>query len=177
MLTFNLKEEWFKKIRNKEKTHEYREVKSYWVKRIKKAFDFLNCDIEELRKAPKYPFNSISGDICFVCGYANKDDKEKRLKAKIKSISIINGKNTDLAIDKDVFDIEFELIKVGENELPKEDKEALAFNSWADNCCKYNGFYSCSHRNNSEKYCMSCYCPKIEEFYNSDFYKEIEEKK
>ena len=110
MLTFNLKREWFDKIKSGEKTHEYREVKSYWVKRIKKEFDFLNCDIEELREAPKYPFNSISGDICFVCGYASKDDKEKRLKAKIKSISIINGKNTDLAVDKDVFDIKFELV-------------------------------------------------------------------
>lgn len=49
--------------------------------------------------------------MCFVCGYANKNDENKRLKAKIKGISIINGKNTDLAIDKNVFDIEFELIK------------------------------------------------------------------
>ena len=53
----------------------------------------------------------LHNECVFVCGYASKDDEEKRLKAKIKNISIINGKNTDLAIDKDVFDIEFELIK------------------------------------------------------------------
>ena len=45
-----------------------------------------------------------------VCGYANKEDIAKRLKAKIKSIHMVNGLKTDLAIDKDVYDIEFELI-------------------------------------------------------------------
>lgn len=34
MLTFNLKKEWFEKIKNGEKTHEYREVKDYWTNRI-----------------------------------------------------------------------------------------------------------------------------------------------
>lgn len=29
MLTFNLKKEWFEKIKSGEKTHEYREVKPY----------------------------------------------------------------------------------------------------------------------------------------------------
>ena len=54
--------------------------------------------------------DEINLDCEFVCGYAKKDDKEKRLKANIKSIKIINGKNTDLAIDKLVYDIEFNLI-------------------------------------------------------------------
>lgn len=31
MLTFNVKKEWFDKIKSGEKTHEYREVKPYWV--------------------------------------------------------------------------------------------------------------------------------------------------
>ena len=34
MLTFNLKKEWFEKIKNGEKTHEYRIVKPYWFKRL-----------------------------------------------------------------------------------------------------------------------------------------------
>lgn len=101
MLTFNLKKEWFEKIKRGEKTHEYREVKEYWFKRL-----FLYSKI--LCRQTALPLHN---ECVFVCGYANKDDKEKRLKAKIKSISIINGKNTDLAIDKDVFDIEFELIE------------------------------------------------------------------
>lgn len=95
MLTFNLKKEWFDKIKSGEKTHEYREVKPYWTKRfLNKGLDILPCNQCE-----------------FVCGYASKDEKDKRLKANILSINTINGKNTDLAIDKDVYDIEFELLE------------------------------------------------------------------
>ena len=38
MLTFNLKKEWFDKIKSGEKTHEYREVKDYWTDRLVKEF-------------------------------------------------------------------------------------------------------------------------------------------
>lgn len=34
MLTLNLKKEWFEKIKSGEKTHEYRVMSDYWVKRI-----------------------------------------------------------------------------------------------------------------------------------------------
>lgn len=34
MLVFNLKKEWFKKIKSSEKTHEYRIYCDYWNKRI-----------------------------------------------------------------------------------------------------------------------------------------------
>lgn len=101
MLVFNLKKEWFEKIKSGEKIHEYREAKEYWFRRL-----FLFS--KSLCRQTAIPLHS---ECVFVCGYASKDDKEKRLKAKIKSISIINGKDTDLAVDKDVFDIEFELIK------------------------------------------------------------------
>lgn len=37
MLTFNLKKEWFEKIKSGEKTHEYREMTPYWEKRIYNA--------------------------------------------------------------------------------------------------------------------------------------------
>ncbi len=107
MLTFNLKKEWFEKIKRGEKTHEYREVKPYWTNRIKKEFDFLNCDIEYLKEYPMYPW----GNIMFLCGYPSKNDKTKQIKAVIKSTKIINGLNTDLKIDKPVYDIEFELIE------------------------------------------------------------------
>jgi glycosyltransferase involved in cell wall biosynthesis len=105
MLTFNLKKEWFEKIKRGEKTHEYREVKPYWIKRIGK----------ELLEQP-FHFLYINGYIyppsyiTFVCGYAPKEDKSKRLKARVKDINIINGKETDLKIDRPVYDIEFELI-------------------------------------------------------------------
>lgn len=68
------------------------------------TFEFLN-------KVSGYPLFPINNGCEFVCGYANKGDKDKRLKARIKNISIINGKNTALAVNKDVFDIEFKLIK------------------------------------------------------------------
>ena len=111
MLIFNLKKQWFEKIKRGEKTHEYREVKPYWTRRIANIFSDREKTFEFLNKVSGYPLFPINNGCEFVCGYAKKDDKEKRLKAKIKSIRIINGKSTDLAIDKDVYDISFELIK------------------------------------------------------------------
>ena len=35
MLIFPLKKQWYEKIKSGEKTVEYREVKLYWIKRIK----------------------------------------------------------------------------------------------------------------------------------------------
>lgn len=113
MLTFNLKKEWFEKIKSGEKTHEYREVKPYWFKRIGKCsclfFNANNRCFSDVLDNGKFT-DDLDIDCEFICGYASKDDKDKRLKAKIKSIKQINGKNTDLAVDKDVYDIEFELV-------------------------------------------------------------------
>lgn len=98
MLTFNLKKEWFEKIKSGEKTHEYRVFSSYWVKRITNAFKNNNFDI---------------GMECkFALGYPNKNDNARILRAKIKCITLLpSGINTDLQIDMPVYDIEFELIK------------------------------------------------------------------
>ena len=55
------------------------------------------------------------GEKCYPCeiklGYPKNTDYNKIINAKILSIKFINGKNTDLKINKDVFDIEFELIE------------------------------------------------------------------
>jgi len=112
MLTFNLKKEWFEKIKSGEKTHEYREVKPYWTKRIENEIGknegwywaFLIYQGKEVNKI-------CFTECCFKCGYSKSTDMDKILYGKVKSIKIVNGKNTDLAIDKDVYDIEFELIK------------------------------------------------------------------
>lgn len=101
MLTFNLKKEWFEKIKSGEKTHEYRIVKPYWFKRL-----FLFSPI--LCRQTTIPLHS---ECVFCCGYPKKDDATKRITAKIKNITIKNGLETDLKIDEDVFDIKFELIK------------------------------------------------------------------
>ena len=93
MLTFNLKKEWFEKIKSGEKTHEYREYKPYWIKRI-----YGNC--------------SKDFKVCFCLGYPHKDDQDKRIYANIIGIfQRKSGINTDLKTRKPVIDIEFELIK------------------------------------------------------------------
>lgn len=101
MLTFNIKKQWFDKIKSGEKTHEYREVKDYWFKKL-----FLFSSI--LCRQTLIPLHN---NCVFLCGYPQKGDTSKRLQAKIKNITIKNGLETDLKINTDVFDIEFELIK------------------------------------------------------------------
>ena len=58
------------------------------------------------------------GEKCYPCemrlGYPKNTDYGKIIEVKIASIKIINGKNTDLKINKPVYDIEFEIIKDGE---------------------------------------------------------------
>lgn len=120
MLTFNLKKEWFEKIKSGEKTHEYRLQNKYWISRIKNFIGWNNIKImldnainNGVYFECKIPVNTpYSRVCCFTCGYPPKDDKEKKLYGFITKISTnINGKETDLKIDKPMFDIEFELIK------------------------------------------------------------------
>lgn len=93
MLTFNLKKEWFEKIKSGEKTHEYRLYTDYWGNRLL------------YRKLPCH--------CVFACGYPAKNDKTRRLKAIIQNVSAIeSGKNTDLKVDVPVLDIEFKLLGV-----------------------------------------------------------------
>lgn len=101
MLTFNVKKEWFEKIKSGEKTHEYRVVKPYWFRRL-----FLYS--KELCRQTYIP---LHGECMFLCGYPKAEVHSRRLKAKIKNITIRNGMDTDLKVDTDVFDIEFELIE------------------------------------------------------------------
>ena len=113
LLTFNVKKEWFDKIKSGEKTHEYREVKPYWDKRFLNIAKKFTSYLPTYLTYTKY-FNTFIGlPIVFKCGYPKSDDKNKILKAKIKSIKIINGIATDLKIDKPVYDIEFQLIEGG----------------------------------------------------------------
>lgn len=102
MLILHLKKEWFEKIKAGEKTHEYREVKPYWTNRLQLAMEIL------------YDFD----EKCYPCeirlGYPKDTDYDKIIDIKILSIKVINGKNTDLKINKPVYDIEFELSEDGE---------------------------------------------------------------
>ena len=102
MLRFNLKKKWFDKIKSGEKIHEYREVKPYWTKRFCKE---LCVNADELKQYTECNDKAI----VFIKGYSNK--VEDKLLARLYSIKVRNGKNTDLGIDKDVYDIEFELVR------------------------------------------------------------------
>ena len=118
MLTFNLKKEWFDKIKSGEKTHEYREVKDYWTNRFVKEFFYrknLNKkDFEIYKQGMLICLQNEYGYfnrplLCFMNGMFSEKIKP-RIYTKMKSIRIINGLNTDLKINKPVYDIEFELI-------------------------------------------------------------------
>ena len=107
MLTFHLKKEWFEKIKSGEKTHEYRIFKPYWINRFKNYFKISDRDFEAMQHSKKNQIILFAPHfVYFRLGYT----KDKLL-ANVLSIRIINGLDTDLKIDADVFDIEFELIK------------------------------------------------------------------
>lgn len=93
MLTFNLKKEWFEKIKSGEKHMEYREKTPYWTKRI-------------------YGKSAADSKICFCCGYPPKEAEEKRLYGEIIAIyNYKDGLDTDLKTSKPVIGIKFRLIK------------------------------------------------------------------
>ena len=100
MLIFHLKKKWYEKIKAGEKTVEYREVNPYWERRLWENY----CD------AVPYDYQKFKDflppiDCIFECGYK----PETRIKAHIKKVEIVDGKNTDLKIDKPVSAIHFEL--------------------------------------------------------------------
>lgn len=112
MLIFRLKKEWFEKIKSGEKTHEYRECKLYWITRIKNYFYLTDTDIALLFATENTHLqisNKCNKYIYFQLGYGGE-----KLIAKVLTIRIIEGRDTDLKTDKPVFDIEFELIKEGQ---------------------------------------------------------------
>ena len=119
VLTFNVKKQWFDKIKSGEKTHEYREVKDFWTIRLINTF--FNCHTKkDKRHSMEYflralyrgviyePLEFIT--ICFMNGMVDEKTKP-RLYAILKSVRIVDGKDTDLKINKPVYDIEFQLIK------------------------------------------------------------------
>ena len=108
MLTFNLKKEWFEKIKSGEKTHEYREFKQYWTRIFKKEFGEFEFGVTELRFGNPIIFKT-KHKVCFMNGMF-PEEKRPRLYGIIKSIRLRMGTETDLKIDKAVYDIEFELI-------------------------------------------------------------------
>ena len=113
MITFNLKQEWFDKIKSGVKTHEYREVKDFWTKRLRKSLynDTINEGYFVTMCNHGNPFlEPVDNKVIFCNGYPKKDDLSKRLYGRIKHVQILNGLETDLKVDKPVYDISFELV-------------------------------------------------------------------
>ena len=99
MLTFNLKKQWYEKIRSGEKTIEYREVKPYWTKRLAKEFYTID-DFVCGEKSGSNFFVPRPRPCILRFGYT-----KQYLLADIVKIEIVDGKNTDLAIDAPVYAI------------------------------------------------------------------------
>ena len=111
-----LTDHWFEEIKSGRKTHEYRECKWYWIKKIvmgagdrediyrwaigDSEFENLPRDINEL------------GGFGFMYGFTKVEfQKAYRKNAEkmlfwVRDVYIRHGKDTDLKIDKWVFDIE-----------------------------------------------------------------------
>lgn len=87
MITFNLKKKWYDLIRSGEKKIEYRAVTKYWGTRL------LNAKLGEL-------FSKRPVSCRLRLGYTRQC-----LEATITKIEIVNGKNTDLAINEPVYAI------------------------------------------------------------------------
>ena len=125
MLCFPLKKEWFEKIKKGEKTIEYREVKPYWSVRIfnefkrelKKRYPNSKEKIATLRLqefleiAKEDPILFEPADVFTLQGVFRLGYGTEKLSAIITKIEIIDGQDTDLAIDKPVFAIYFKLMK------------------------------------------------------------------
>ena len=105
MLIFPLKKKWYEMIKNGEKTVEYREVKLYWTERLNSCFIIPAATqlIEGIRK--ELTFNYI-----FHCKLRLAYTKEY-LSARIIKIEIVDGKDTDLHIDKPVYAIHLAEVK------------------------------------------------------------------
>ena len=132
MLIFPLKKQWYEKIKSGEKTIEYREVKPYWTSRLvtfykentsqddsfhkyitdwEKGFyndeyirpsDMFVNDLETKFKEVKF-----TNALCQLrLGYT-----DTYMIARITEIEIIDGKNTDLHIDKPVYAIHLADVK------------------------------------------------------------------
>ena len=98
-----LKKEWFEKIEAGEKTTEYREYKDYWIKRLRRSLLAFQWNRFEKIKGKLYD------KVMFSLGYGGKT-----MTFIIDNISVVDGKNTDLAIDKPVF-----AIKLGRRLSPR----------------------------------------------------------
>lgn len=106
MLIFPLKKEWFEKIRSGEKTVEYREVKPYWTKRFVNAFW---RDPIPYKVGSFITFLSGNEECVLRLGYT-----KRQMTAEITKIEVVDGKDTDLRVDKPVYAIHLANVREAE---------------------------------------------------------------
>jgi hypothetical protein len=145
MLIFPLKKQWYEKIKSGEKTIEYREVKDYWTKRFVR-FYFENTSKNDpfhiyIQNEFYGYHNPQRGDervylypeeyfVFYIKELGSNFDwnqiklrlgyTQKYLTARITKIEIVNGKDTDLAIDKPVYAIHLNNVKEVLNKREEE---------------------------------------------------------
>ncbi len=103
MLIFPLKKQWYEKIKSGEKTIEYREVKDYWTDRLRSEISW-HKSIKDLTREYFLELAERGIETNLKCKLRLGYTKEY-LSAIITRIEMINGKDTDLAIDKPVYAI------------------------------------------------------------------------
>lgn len=110
MLIFPLKKEWYEKIKSGEKTIEYREAKPYWTYRIGNELKRQAAFAEDMELfyafSRGHRIDIVNIDCVLRLGYT-----KKYMTATIDTIELINGKDTDLHIDKLVYAIHLADIK------------------------------------------------------------------
>lgn len=118
VLKLVLSDHWFEEIKSGRKTHEYRECKWFWINRLlndrddkEQLYRFV-IDDSDFIDVPSQLNETSSISKRFIYQYdvvefrkAYRKNAETML-FFIKKITIRNGKDTDLKIDKFVFDIE-----------------------------------------------------------------------
>lgn len=97
-----LKNHWFEEIKTGRKTHEYRRVTPFWIKRIENAFNMKAVTFENNHIQIEMPEEYMPVIEFQKAFYKNPE----RMTFKIKRLTVINGLGTDLNIDGAVFDIE-----------------------------------------------------------------------
>lgn len=113
MITFNLKKEWYERVRSGEKEVEFREVKPYWTKRLRNELlkNYGSLEDEDLielvqrfdtKKSVLFPFIPCE----FRLGYSGD-----RILGSVNFIKIVDGNDTPLAVDKPVYALGFSLRK------------------------------------------------------------------
>lgn len=110
MLIFPLKKEWYEKIKSGEKTVEYREAKPYWTYRIGNELKRQAAFPEDMELfyafSRGHRIDIVNIDCVLRLGYT-----KKYMTATIDTIELINGKYTDLHIDKPVYAIHLADVK------------------------------------------------------------------